>query len=336
MRKRDVVVALGLAAVCVLVWPSSALAVGEAIAPSVSIAPSARGEGMGRAYVAISDDATTLWWNPAGLAFISDRNIAAMHTKLAPGLADDVYYEYLAYAQGAKDWGGVGACLVYLTYGEIEGRDEFNNLTEVFSSYEISPCVGYGTSLWKNMGIGVSMKIVHVNYAPSSVVTEDKPGKGTTFAADLGVLYKGERWGFGACLQNIGPNLTLIDADQSSPLNRNLKFGVAGNIWEGDLGRLIGAFDVNLPLVYVFDDPIEETLKDPIFGGGGEFLFSELLAVRLGFITEKYYSDNDYPIEGLTFGLGLQYKGFRFDYANIPQSKELEERVSKFAFSARF
>ncbi|MBN1505138.1 MAG: hypothetical protein JW952_08770, partial [Candidatus Eisenbacteria bacterium] len=54
-----------------LVWPCAALAVGEAIAPSVTFAPSARGEGMGRAYVAIADDATASWWNPAGLAFLS-------------------------------------------------------------------------------------------------------------------------------------------------------------------------------------------------------------------------------------------------------------------------
>ena len=309
------------------VWPSAAFAVGEAIAPSVTFAPSARGEGMGRAYVAIADDATASWWNPAGLAFLSNRNVSAMHTKLAPGLADDVYYEYLAYAQGSEDWGGLAASLVYLTYGDIEGRDEFGNPTSVFTSYEISPSVGYGTSLWQDVGVGVNVKVIHVNYAPSSVVMEGKPGSGTTFAADLGVLYRRDRWSAGACFQNIGPNLTLIDADQSSPINRNLKVGVAANIWQGSVGRFTAAFDVNKPFVRADDGPI--------LGGGGEFLFSELLAVRMGFITERYYSDW-YPIEGFTFGVGLQYKGFRFDYASVPQSKELEERVSKFAFSARF
>jgi len=309
------------------VWPSAAFAVGEAIAPSVTFAPSARGEGMGRAYVAIADDATASWWNPAGLAFLSNRNVSAMHTKLAPGLADDVYYEYLAYAQGSEDWGGLAASLVYLTYGDIEGRDEFGNPTSVFTSYEISPSVGYGTSLWQDVGVGVNVKVIHVNYAPSSVVVEGKPGKGTTFAADLGVLYRRDRWSVGACFQNMGPNLTLIDADQSSPINRNLKVGVAANIWQGSVGRFTAAFDVNKPFVRADDGPI--------LGGGGEFLFSELLAVRMGFITERYYSDW-YPIEGFTFGVGLQYKGFRFDYASVPQSKELEERVSKFAFSARF
>ncbi len=326
MRKESALVVVALT-VCLVTWPSLVLGVGEAIAPSVTFAPSARGEGMGRAYVAIADDATASWWNPAGLAFLSGRNIAAMHTKLAPGLADDVYYEYLSYVQASEDWGGLGASIVYLTYGDIEGRDEFGNPTEVFTSYEIAPSVGYGTSLWKDMGVGINLKVIHVNYAPSSVVIEGKPGKGTTFAADVGVLYRRNRWSAGACFQNIGPNLTLIDADQSSPINRNLKVGLAVNVWQGNVGRFVAAFDVNKPFVYADDGPI--------LGGGGEFLFSELLAVRVGYLTERFYSEW-YPIEGVTFGVGLQYRGFRFDYASVPQSKELEERVSKFAFSARF
>ncbi|MCX5801081.1 MAG: PorV/PorQ family protein [Candidatus Eisenbacteria bacterium] len=307
--------------------PSRALAVGEAIAPSVTFAPSARSEGMGRAYVAIADDATASWWNPAGLAFLTNRNISAMHTKLAPGLADDVYYEYLGYAQSTKDWGGLAASLVYLTYGDILGTDAEGNPTGTFTSYEISPSLAYGTMLAKDLGVGVNLKIIHVNYAPSWAVMEGKAGKGTTFGADLGVLYRRNRWSLGACFQNIGPNLTLIDADQSSPISRNLKVGVAANVWEGSLGRCIAAFDVNKPFVFADDGPI--------VSGGGEFLFSELLAVRLGFITERWYT-KDYPIEGPTFGLGLQYKGVRFDYASVPQSKELEDKVSKFSFSAKF
>jgi hypothetical protein len=320
----------GFVTMFVLLWsllPSKASAVGEAIAPSVTFAPSARSEGMGRAYVAIADDATASWWNPAGLAFLSGKHISAMHTKLAPGLADDVYYEYLGFAQSTKDWGGLAASLVYLTYGDILGTDPEGRATGTFTSYEICPSLAYGTALAKDLAVGVNLKIIHVNYAPSWAVLEGKAGKGTTFGADIGVLYRRSRWSVGACFQNIGPNLTLIDADQSSPINRNLKVGVAANVWQGNIGRFIAAFDVNKPFVFADDGPI--------VSGGGEFLLSELLAVRLGFITERWYTEY-YPIEGMTFGMGLQYKGVRFDYASVPQSKELEDKVNKFSISARF
>ncbi|KPJ60806.1 MAG: hypothetical protein AMJ46_04905 [Latescibacteria bacterium DG_63] len=331
MTKRVVFgsVVLLLAVSCL--WATLALGVGEAIAPSVKFAPSARGEAMGGAYVAIADDATASWWNPAGLAFLTDRNISAMHVKLLPGMADDVYYEYLGYAQAAKGWGGLAASFVYLTYGEIQGTGVSSSgdpyETGTFTSYEIAPSLAYGTTLWKDFGVGVNLKAIHVNYAPDWAVTEAQAGKGTTFGADIGILYKRSRWSAGACFQNIGPNLTLIDADQSSPIYRNLKVGLAANVWEGSVGRCIVAFDVNKPFVY-FED-------GPILNGGAEFLFSELLALRLGFLTERYYSDY-FPAEGLTFGMGLQYKGFRFDFANVPQSTALEDKVSKFSLSARF
>ncbi|MFH0777007.1 MAG: PorV/PorQ family protein [Candidatus Eisenbacteria bacterium] len=307
--------------------PAQVLAVGEAIAPSVTFAPSARSEGMGRAYVAIADDATAAWWNPAGLGFLSNRHLSAMHTKLAPGLADDVYFEYLGFAQARKDWGGVAGSIAYLTYGDIVGTDPSGAETGTFTSYEIAPSIAYGTALARDLGIGVNLKVIHVNYAPSWAVVERKAGKGTTFAADVGLLYRRERWSVGACFQNIGPNLTLIDADQSSPINRNLKVGMAARVWESEMGRLVAAFDVEKPFVY-WDD-------GPKIGGGGEFLFSDLLAVRVGYITEQFYSDF-FPIRGVTFGMGIQYRGFRFDFAQVPQSEELEERVSKFSFSASF
>jgi hypothetical protein len=331
MTKRLNFAAVLFLTAALLLWASTAFAVGEAIAPSVKFAPSARGEAMGGAYVAMADDATASWWNPAGLAFLSGRNISAMHVKLLPGMADDVYYEYLGYAQAATGWGGVAGSVVYLTYGEIQGTGVSSSgdpyETGIFNSYELVPSLAYGTMLWQDFGVGVNLKVVHVNYAPDWAVTEGKPGKGTTFGADIGVLYKRDRWSAGACFQNLGPNLTLIDADQSSPIYRNLKMGVAANVWEGSVGRCIVAFDVNKPFVY-FDD-------GPILNGGAEFLFSELLALRLGFLTERYYSDY-FPAEGLTFGMGVQYKGFRFDFANVPQSTALEDKVSKFSLSANF
>jgi len=327
MKKRMLFYSLSVSLIVFCMLPLEVWAVGEAIAPSVTFAPSARSEGMGRAYVAIADDATASWWNPAGLAFLSNRNISAMHTKLAPGLADDVYFEYLGYAQSTKDWGGLAASIAYLTYGDILGTDAEGRATGTFTSYEIVPSVAYGTALAKDLGIGVNLKVIHVNYAPSWAVMEGKAGKGTTFGADIGILYKRERWSAGACFQNLGPNLTLIDADQSSPINRNLKVGVAANVWQGNIGRFIAAFDVNKPFVFAEDGPI--------VSGGGEFLFSELLALRLGYITERWYTKY-FPIEGPTFGIGLQYKGVRFDYANVPQSKELQDKVNKFSISAQF
>ncbi|HER44238.1 MAG TPA: hypothetical protein ENO08_07255, partial [Candidatus Eisenbacteria bacterium] len=49
---------------------AAALAQGESGAGSLIIPPGARGNGMGQSFGAIADDATAMWWNPAGMAFV--------------------------------------------------------------------------------------------------------------------------------------------------------------------------------------------------------------------------------------------------------------------------
>ena len=47
--------------------------------PFLLIAPNSRAGGMGEAGVALADDATALYWNPAGLAFQEGSEISISH-----------------------------------------------------------------------------------------------------------------------------------------------------------------------------------------------------------------------------------------------------------------
>ena len=69
----------GALLVVALAAHESAFAVGEAGVPSLTIPPGARPNGMGEAFVAVSDDATAQWWNVGGLAFAKQRSLAFMH-----------------------------------------------------------------------------------------------------------------------------------------------------------------------------------------------------------------------------------------------------------------
>ena len=59
-------------------------------AASLQIPPSARFNGLGQSGVALADDATAAWWNPAGLGFMTGRTLGLMHSQLVPDLADDI------------------------------------------------------------------------------------------------------------------------------------------------------------------------------------------------------------------------------------------------------
>jgi len=65
-------------------------------------------------------------------------------------------------------------------------------------------------------------------------------------------------------------------------------------------------------------------------GRGGEFEFNQLLSVRAGYIYDPRGT-----IKDATYGLGLNYRGIRIDYASVPQSQFLA-RVNRFSASYHF
>jgi len=154
------------------------------------IAPGARADGMGRAFTAIANDANAIWWNPGGLAFVRGHDLNMTYTQLVPDLASDVSFSYPAYVQHVEGWGGLGASVAYLSYGKSEATDVNGDVTGEFTSYEVVPGVAYGTELADNLGFGVTLKLIRVDLAPAAVTLDQRNGRGTTFAADLGLLMK--------------------------------------------------------------------------------------------------------------------------------------------------
>lgn len=313
-----------LGVLCILgAYAGTAHAQAEAGAQSLLIAPGARSDGMGRAYVAVASDANAVWWNPGALAFTTGHDISTMYTKLVPDLADDVFFSYTSYTQHVEGWGGLGFSLGYLSYGKSIATDVDGNELGTFTSYELAPTLAYGTELMKDMGFGVALKLVRVDLAPADKTQDRAAGRGTTFAADIGGLYKLPRLksSVGMVIQNLGPNIAYIDQDQSDPLGRNVKLGVGVTPLETEVYRVLVTADVNKSLL---------SHGAWIENAGGEFEFNRLLALRAG-----YVYDPRGTVKDLTYGLGLNYRGIRIDYASVPQSEFLA-RVNRFSASYHF
>lgn len=328
-----------LLVVCILglltFWAGEAGAVSEAAAPSLIIPPGARACGLGQSFIGIADDATAMYWNPAGLAFLRGRSVALMHSQLIPELANDVYYEYLGYTQEVAGLGMVGFSFTFLTYGKWQAMTEGAEELGVFSSYEFAIGMTYSALLSERLSAGVSLKVVHVSLAEAAATVEGEEGKGTSFAADLGILWRAfPRLTLAANLQNIGPDISFIDVEQAAPLPRNLKAGLALEFLRTDLNRLLGSFEVNVPLTGLkrkFDD-FQAWSDDVTLNGGVEWAFSEFLALRAGHI---YDPDGD--IMGMTYGGGLRISsaGLTVDYATVPKAEDIG-REDKFSISVGF
>lgn len=319
-------------------FAAEAFAVSEAGVLFLMISPGARAAGMGEAFVAIADDATAVYWNPAGLAFQSGHEITAMHSNWLPQFNSDLYFDFLAYRQDLEGIGVIGANVTYLNLGEqtITGENDPTPLG-TFNSYEFAITASYGTRISENMAVGLSLRYIRSSLSDVGAGSEKGSGKANAFAVDLGWLYKAgflRGLSFGANLSNLGPKIAYIDQDQADPLPTNLRIGAAYKLLDSEFNRLTVAVDFNKLLVVRHkdgtsdsfykalitawsDQGVSRELKEVITTIGAEYWYSNMIALRTG-----YHWDETGKANYATFGFGLKYSLYRFDFGYIATGDE--------------
>ncbi|MCK4428125.1 MAG: PorV/PorQ family protein, partial [candidate division Zixibacteria bacterium] len=301
------------------------------------------GEGWGRYYHSGLERAKTekiiyrdgeLWFATPEKVVIyahAQKELTFMHVNWLPELASDLYYEYLSYVQHMEGWGTVGASLTFLSLGKNVRTDASGAIKGEFDSYELAFAFSYGTKLNPNLSTGLSAKIIYSHLSDQGAGMERGKGSGSSFALDMGLLYQIKRFSLGTALTNLGPSIAYIDLNQSDPLPRNLAIGFAFRIVDTPFNRLTATFEINKELVGL-NDPMSEEIKEAIENMGIEYWYGTYVALRAGYIYDKYGD-----IKTATFGAGLQYRLFRFDFAYIPSSKDLAlANTMRFSMTGRF
>jgi len=332
---------------CLFVSLDELFAQGEAAVPFLLITPGARNGGMGEAGVALANDANAIFWNPAGLAFqyenpeVDRRNeITLMHSKWLPQFNfSDLFYDYLAARFYAGEIGMLGGSITYLNLGKNIWTDETGEELGTFDSFEYALTLSYATKLQSNIGIGVNAKLIQSNLTDKvNVGSENKDGKATTFAVDLGVLWKPDydflnnRLNLGFNLSNFGPKIIYIDKAQADPLPTNLRLGFSYIALDDGFNKLTVVYDLNRLLVVKKKDgtsdgvfeaafysswvegDVDQRLKRFNHALGLEYNYGSLIAFRTGY----FYEDPDYGARKfLTFGGGIGYNIFAIDFSYI-------------------
>ncbi len=337
---------------------SNLFAVSQAAVLFLLISPGARAAGMGEAFVALSDDATAAYWNPAGLAFQTGREITIMHAKWLPQLVSDMAYEFIAYRQYFESLGGtLGGNITFLNLGEqVRTGESGPEPIETFTSWDLAVTLCYATKVTENLGLGLGMRYIRSNLSPVGAGEEKGQGVGNAFAVDLGILYHlsfFKRLTFGANLSNLGPKITYIDAAQADPLPTNLKIGFAFKVLDSEYNRMVLTMDTNKLLVVrhkdkepdpfytaIFtawgDGSVEQQLNQLISSAGVEYIYNNMIFLRAG-----YYYDQEGNVKYPSFGAGLQYgfgnTKFRFDFAYVAaeQGHPLSDTM-RFSLTAGF
>lgn len=290
----------------------------QSIAPLMT--PNARAAGMGQSFVAIADDATATFWNPAGLALQTKPDIVLMYSKLAEGLADDISYNYLAYST-PKWGGGLGMSIIFLNLGSSDIITESGEQIGDFSSFDFIPMISYGAELTPNLAYGATFKFIYSRLSPQIKELGIDDGTGISFGGDLSLLYRIPSLNLqaGLLLQNIGLDIVYNDQNQPEELPRNVKAGAAWIPLNSALSKFLIVGELTKNLVY--------TQGEVILKGGAEYVYYDMVALRTGYIY-----DDEGRITNWTFGGGLHVKsmGLRFDWASVPQAEDLP-RVNRFA-----
>ncbi len=245
------------------------------------------------------------------------REFILMHVNWLPTLGLDMYYDFASYVHNVRGLGSFGINFIYLNYGAINFRDADGNDLGTYSPYELALTGSFGTSFSSRLKAGISGRFIHSRLSDQGVGEEQGSGITSTFAVDLGLLYKiTNRVQFGAAITNLGPDITYIDQAQSDALPRNLGVGISAKVLESQYNSLLVQFELNKMLVELNDSNVRE-LETAIRHFGMEYWYANFMALRAGY---KY--DKEGFVKHMTFGAGLQLKSLRLDFAYIPSSDE--------------
>lgn len=245
-------------------------------------------------------------------------DISMMFAKWLPELSDDIYYFFLSGATNIEGWGTFGGNITYISYGVVERRDANNNDLGSFEPFDIAFTLSYGLPLTNKLKAGLSARFIYSQLSRLGAGEEQGEGTATGLGLDLGFMYHWtDRLNLGLAITNMGPNISYIDAAQSDPLPLNLAFGFSYKLLNSEYYHLLATSEVNKSLVSM-NDNFSQELKEAIFNGGFEFMYSNLVAFRAGYIY-----DEEGDVKTVTLGFGVApLSQFKFDFAYIPSSTD--------------
>jgi len=342
-------VASGLFAALLLVFPLMASGQGESAVPFLLIAPNSRAAGIGESGTATVDDASSIFWNPAALAFLRGQELSITHANWLPQFQQaDLFYDYLNYRQRIDEIGGtIGASVTYLNLGEFirtgsGGPEEIGR----FKAFELAVTGGYATNVFEELSLGLNLRFIHSSLSPIGTEQEQGAGVASTVSFDIATLYRpvslelpllgdiGNKFSAGLNLSNIGPKVTYIDADQADPLPTNLRVGLGYELVNDEYNEMTASLDFSRLLVRRDSSGKSDEVYEAIFSswgdgsglkkinvsGGLEYWYGSprLLALRIGY----FYEDPSFGNRKfLTFGAGIRFDIYGFDFSYISAEK---------------
>jgi hypothetical protein len=315
-------------------------------APSLTVAPDARGNSLGDAGAATEPDVYSQYWNPAKYAFAYGKGgFGLSYTPWLKKIVNDIDLVYLAgyYKLGDSERQAIGVSLHYFSTGKIDvSRPGEASISDI-SPYDVSFDLSYSLKISESFAGSVAFRYF---YSDLGRVGEGYY-PGSAFAADIAGYYNNYLmlgnseclFGLGFNISNIGSKISYNKGNSSIFLPANLRIGTSLLVPMDSYNTLSFNLDANK---YLFPAPPDMRTMDAgekqealnnyyaisslsgIFKSfnearisvafGLEYAYNNRFFVRSGYFYEHPNNGNR---QFFSVGAGFKFNAFQLDAAYL-------------------
>ena len=286
----------------------------------------AEGVSLGRAMTAVSS-AESAFWNPAGLASLSQSRLLVMRGEPLAGESTA-----LSWLIALDRLGVLGLSYHLLDGGEQNLVDDQQNVRGTISIRSHVAIVSAGTSLARWLDVGLNMKIVRFNLSCRGQC-DDAGVQSSGWSGDIGFQSQPVAdlpLRLGAMVAHFGPRFQVVNAEQADPFPTRIRLSAAYEIlqhFSAPLGlALWGRVEV--------EDRWRQPGEAPSFYVGAELVAGseDVIFLRASHASEDMKASGE-----LAVGLGLRYQRFELSLARSFASSIVEDSEPVYvSFGIRF
>lgn len=315
--------------------------------PSLSIAPDARGGGMGDIGAATTPDINSQYWNPAKYVFMnSQTGVSLSYTPWLRKLVNDISLSYLSGYYKFDDQQAISASLRYFSLGSIDLTDFQGSFLASAHPNEFAVDVAYSRKLSEKLSASATLRFIYSdlnNGINLTGGTDMYPG--AAVAADVAAYYRTPislqttdgNLAFGINISNIGSKMSYDNFQTSNFIPTNLRIGGSFDYPIDNYNKISFSADANKLLVPTQDNlttdqysaisslsgifqsfsapgGLNEELQEIMWSVGAEYAYNNQFFVRGGYYNESQYKGNR---KYFTAGAGFKLNVFTLDVAYV-------------------